>query len=282
MRPYKEIESDHLTIIIKQITRMQRKIKQISHVAMDMDGTIYQGAKLFKETKPFLKLLNDLNIGYTFLTNNSSRSASDYVTKLKDMGIKITLEQIITSTINTVDYLKNNHPEFKRLYVLGTKSLSEELHGYGFQIVDKNPDVVISGFDTGLVYERLCKAAYWIKQGCLWISTHPDMECPTDQKTILIDCGAVTACLESVCNCRAVVLGKPNPAMLDIVAKRSGVEFKNIAMIGDRMQTDIRMAKSSGALGVHISEAPVQGNSNIADISVRNLAEFGTLLLHNA
>lgn len=260
---------------------MHKKLKQISHVAMDMDGTIYQGAKLFKETIPFLKLLNDLNIGYTFLTNNSSKSASDYINKLKNMGIKIRPEQMITSTINTVYYLKNNHPDFKRLYVLGTESLCYELNRYGFEIVDENPDVVISGFDTGLVYERLCKAAYWIKQGCLWISTHPDVECPTDQKTVLVDCGALTACLESVCNCRAVVLGKPNPTMLNTVAKRSGVACKNIAMIGDRMQTDIRMAKSSGALGVHISEAPVQGNDNIADISVRNLAEFGKLLLHS-
>lgn len=260
---------------------MQKKLKQIRHVAMDMDGTIYKGSKLFKETIPFLKLLNELKIGYTFLTNNSSRSASDYVTKLKNMGIEINPEQIITSTINTVYYLKNNHPDFKRLYVLGTDSLCAELSGYDFEIVDDNPDVVISGFDTGLIYERLCKAAYWIKQGCLWISTHPDVECPTDQQTVLVDCGAVTACLESVCGCRAVVLGKPNPAMLDTVAQRSGVSRENIAMIGDRLQTDIRMAKSSGALGVHISDAPIQGTDNIADVSVRNLAEFGALLLHS-
>ncbi len=259
---------------------MQNKLKKILHVAMDMDGTIYQGGKLFKETVPFLALLRKMNIGYTFLTNNSSKSVSGYINKLKKMNIEITSEQIITSTINTVYYLKNNHPDFKRLYVLGTESLCAELNEYGFKIVDENPDIVIIGFDTGLVYERLCKAAYWIKRGCLWISTHPDMECPTDQKTVLVDCGAVTACLESVCNCRALVLGKPNPTMLDMLAKRSGVMCKNIAMIGDRMQTDIRMAKSSGALGVHISETPVQGNDNIADISVRNLYEFGELLLN--
>jgi len=260
---------------------MKNRLKQIKHVVMDMDGTIYQGSQLFKETKPFLKLLKDLNIDYTFLTNNSSRSVSDYINKLENMGIKIKLGQIITSTINTVYHLRNNYPDFKRLYVLGTESLRRELSDYGFQIVENSPDVVVSGFDTGLMYERLCKAAFWIKQGCLWISTHPDVECPTDQDTVLVDCGAVTACLESVCNCRAIVLGKPNPGMLDTVSKRSQVPCKNIAMIGDRMQTDIRMAKSSGALGVHISEAPVQGHGNIADISVRNLAEFGELLLNS-
>ena len=257
---------------------MQKRLKKIRHVAMDMDGTIYQGGKLFPETIPFLELLNELNISYSFLTNNSSISASDYITKLKKMGIRIIPEQIITSTINTVSYLKTNHSDFKRLYVLGTESLCSELKEYGFEIVEENPDVVISAFDTGLVYKRLCRAAYWIKQGCLWISTHPDVECPTDLNTVLVDCGAVTACLESVCGCRAVVLGKPNPTMLDTVAQRSGVARENIAMIGDRLQTDIRMAKSSGAFGVHISNAPVQGNAGIADLSVANLAEFGSLL----
>ena len=187
---------------------MQKRLKKIRHVAMDMDGTIYQGGKLFPETIPFLELLNELNISYSFLTNNSSISASDYITKLKKMGIRIIPEQIITSTINTVSYLKTNHSDFKRLYVLGTESLCSELKEYGFEIVEENPDVVISAFDTGLVYKRLCRAAYWIKQGCLWISTHPDVECPTDLNTVLVDCGAVTACLESVCGCRAVVLGK--------------------------------------------------------------------------
>lgn len=260
---------------------MQEKLNKIRHIAMDMDGTIYRGSKLFPETKPFLELLKKLNIGYTFLTNNSSRSASDYVEKLGNMGINITLEQIISSTVNTVHYLKSNYPGFKRLYVVGTESFRTELSGYGFEVVNDNPDVVVTGFDTALAYERLCKAAYWIKQGRLWISTHPDVECPTDLNTVLIDCGAFTACLESVCGCRAIVLGKPNPAMLDTVAQRSGVARKNIAVIGDRLQTDIRLAKSSGAIGVHIAASPVEGNDGIADISVRNLAEFGDMLIHN-
>jgi HAD superfamily hydrolase (TIGR01450 family) len=257
---------------------MQEKIKKIHHIAMDMDGTIYQGSKLFPETIPFLKLLKKLNIGYTFLTNNSSKSASDYVEKLRDMGINISSEQIINSTINTAHYLKTNCPGFKRLYVVGTDSLRKELNDYGFEVTDENPEVVITGFDTALAYDRLCKAAYWIKQGRLWISTHPDVECPTDLDTVLIDCGAVTACLESVCGCRAVVLGKPNPIMLDVVSQRSETPIENIAMIGDRLQTDIRLAKSSGAIGVHISPAPVKGNDGIADITVRNLAELGELL----
>jgi NagD protein len=104
------------------------------------------------------------------------------------------------------------------------------------------------------------------------------VECPTDEDTVLIDCGAVTACLESVCNCRAIVLGKPNPAILDTVVQRTNVQRKNIAVIGDRLQTDIRLAKSSGTFGIHISTAAKDNNDTIADLTIKNLAELGEIL----
>lgn len=209
---------------------------------------------------------------------NSSRSVSDYINKLAKLGINIRKDQLVTSTANTVYFLKTNYPEFKRLYVVGTPSLCSELNEYGFEIVDDLPDAVVTGFDTALDYASLCKAAYWIKQGYLWISTHPDVECPTDADTVLIDCGAVTACLESVCNCRAIVLGKPNPAILETVAERANVKRENIAVIGDRLQTDIRLAKSSGTLGIHISPATRDNNDTIADLTIKNLAELGEIL----
>ena len=261
---------------------MKKKLKKIKHVAMDMDGTIYCGSQLFPETKPFLSLLEKLNISYSFLTNNSSKNLSDYIFRLKNFGIDINANQIINSTVNTIDYLKQNHPEFKGLYLLGTDGFKQQIIDAGFDVVEQEPEAVVVGFDPYLDFEKLCKAAYWIRKGAFWISTHPDLECPTDLDTVWIDCGAVTACLEKLCNCRAQVLGKPNPSMLDTVARRAGVERFEIAMIGDRMQTDIRMAKNAGALGVHITAAPGKIADSIADISVKNLAEFGAMLKETA
>jgi ribonucleotide monophosphatase NagD (HAD superfamily) len=53
------------------------QLHRIRHVALDMDGTIYSGGTLFETTTPFLALLQQLNIGYTFLTNNPSKNISD-------------------------------------------------------------------------------------------------------------------------------------------------------------------------------------------------------------
>ena len=57
--------------------------RKIKHVALDMDGTIYMGSQLFPFTKDFLKELTDNGIGYSFLTNNPTRSRVDYLKKLE-------------------------------------------------------------------------------------------------------------------------------------------------------------------------------------------------------
>jgi HAD superfamily hydrolase (TIGR01450 family) len=164
------------------ISQYKQQMKQIRHVALDMDGTIYKGSTLFEFTQPFLEQLQNLGIGYTFLTNNSSKSVKDYLTKLNDMGINASEDQIFTSTLSTIDYLRDELPLIRHLFVLGTPSLCEEFRKYGFDVVEENqePEAVIVGFDTNLVYERLCRASWWISQGKTFIATHPDFICTTD------------------------------------------------------------------------------------------------------
>ena len=66
---------------------MATRLRQIKHIALDMDGTIYNGSTLFPFTITFLNKMRELGIGYSFLTNNPSRSTADYLYHLKEMGI---------------------------------------------------------------------------------------------------------------------------------------------------------------------------------------------------
>ncbi len=75
-----------------------------------MDGTIYSGGTLFESTLPFLALLDQLDIGHTFLTNNSSKSSKDYLARLGKIGIAATPEQLYTSTQATIEYLRQQMP----------------------------------------------------------------------------------------------------------------------------------------------------------------------------
>ena len=267
---------------------MNRRLNDIRHVALDMDGTIYSGGTLFESTLPFLTLLGELGIGHTFLTNNSSKSSRDYLARLRQIGITATPDQLYTSTQATIEYLREQMPAVRRLFVLGTASMCRELEGAGFMLTADSatdePDGVLVGFDTELTYPRLCRAAYWISKGKPFVATHPDRVCPTDQPTVLVDCGAICAALEQAAGRGPdMVLGKPDPCMLRGILSRHALAPAQLAMVGDRLYTDMAMAHRAGALGVLVltGETTVEQGANHSpapDLVVHGLAEFGERL----
>ena len=235
--------------------QLQERLGRIRHVALDMDGTIYMGMTLFDYTRPFLQRLRELGITYSFLTNNPSTSIADYLHKLEGMGIEATEEEMYTTALATIDYIRSHYPEARRLYLLGTPSMIGEFERAGFEATtdsaDDRPDVVVVAFDKTLEYSRLCRAAWWVQQGLPYIATNPDRVCPTDQPTVLVDCGSICKCIEHATGRQPdIVLGKPDPNMLTGVQSRYGVRPDEVAMVGDRIYTDIEMAHNAGAFGV--------------------------------
>jgi HAD superfamily hydrolase (TIGR01450 family) len=257
------------------------KLKRIRHVVLDMDGTIYSGKILFPTTLPFLELLNSMQIGYTFLTNNSSKSVSEYLVKLAGLGIFVERDQMLTSTLSLIDFLKKNHPEIKKVYALGTDSFKSEFENAGFHITFGEPDAVITGFDTNLDYSRLCKTAYWIRDGKLWFASHPDVECPTDEAMVMIDCGAITECLKTVTNREPdKVLGKPAPEMIEALLDIHGVEREEMLMVGDRLNTDIQLARNAGINGALIASEKCHSVPEGQTLCViEHLGELGEMLI---
>jgi HAD superfamily hydrolase (TIGR01450 family) len=264
------------------------KLAGIRHVALDMDGTIYRGKTLFESTGPFLSLLKELGICYTFLTNNPSRSVANYLQHLREIGIVATEKELYTSTQATIEYLCEERPQLVRLYVLGTPSMYEEFSAAGFKLLPDSPgaepDAVVVGFDTTLSYERLCRAAWWISRGKPYFATNPDRVCPTDQPTVLVDCGSICAALETATGRKpAAVLGKPDPAMIRGILHHHALQPRQLAMVGDRLYTDMAMARNAGALGVLVLTGETTAEeaakaSPAPDLIVPSLAEFGTKL----
>jgi HAD superfamily hydrolase (TIGR01450 family) len=267
---------------------MKRRLQKIRHVALDMDGTIYKGRTLFEEAAPFLNTLRELEIGYTFLTNNSSRSVADYLKHLHGFGIPATEDQLYTSTQATIEYLQRQWPAVRRLFILGTPSMAGEFQAAGFRTVgdgpEDNPDAVVVGFDPNLSYARLCRAAWWIQRGKPYFATNPDRVCPTDEPTVLVDCGAICAALrEATGVAPTAVMGKPDPGMIHGILRRHGLAPDQLAMVGDRLYTDILMAHRAGALGVLVltgetTAAEAEKFSPAPDVIVADLEELGAKL----
>lgn len=268
--------------------QLLRQLAGIRHIALDMDGTIYLGSRLFPWTKDFLALMDRLGIGYSFLTNNPTRSVADYLKKLSGMGIQASEDNMYTTSLAAIDYIKATYPSAKRLFMLGTPSMASQFEKAGFLACADDPsdvpDVLVVAFDPTLTYERLCRAAWWASQGIPYVATNPDRVCPTELPTVLVDCGSLQKCIEHATGRRPdIVLGKPDPTMLLGICKRHGLEPREMIMAGDRIYTDTAMARNAGALGVLVlsGETTLETalkDPNPPDLIVRDLAELGGLL----
>ncbi len=228
-----------------------QRLRQVQHLVLDMDGTIYLDGILFETTRPFLRSLEELGLGHTFLTNNNSRSRADYARHLQRLGWEVKPTSVFTSAHGTLEYLAAHLPGIRRIFVLGMPGLVEDFEQGGLIVTDQQPEAVIVGFDRHLTYDRLCQTAYWIEQGIPYLATHPDAVCPTQQPTVLPDCGAICALLEVATGRRPdAVPGKPSPEMLAGVMRQNDLQADQLAMVGDRIYTDVKMALLAGALGV--------------------------------
>ena len=267
---------------------LAERLRRIRHVALDMDGTIYMGKSLFDCTKPFLASLREMGITYSFLTNNPSRSIDDYLRKLAALGIEAAAEEMYTTSLAAIDYIRNRYPSARRLFLLGTPSMISEFEKAGFESTsddpDDVPDAVVAAFDMTLGYDRLCRAAWWVSQGLPYIATNPDRVCPTDQRVVLVDCGSICKCIEHATGrCPDITLGKPDPNMLTGIERRYGLQPDRIAMVGDRIYTDIELAHNAGAMGVLVLSG--ETTLDVADAAPRqpeiiadNIGVLGELL----
>lgn len=281
---------------------LREKLRKIKHIALDMDGTIYMGSHLFPFTTGFLEDMRSSGIGYSFLTNNPTRSVSDYIAKLSKMGISATEENMYTTSLAAIDYIKTHYPAAKKLFLLGTPSMISQFGDAGFISCDDDPedkpDVLVVAFDPTLTYERLCRAAWWAQQGIPYIATNPDRVCPTDQPTVLVDCGSLQKCIEHATGRKPdIVLGKPDPNMLQGILGRHGLRADEIIMTGDRIYTDTAMAHNAGAVGVLVlsGETTLETALKVAeeakgnptpeffppDIICRDIRELGDLILES-
>ncbi len=279
---------------------MKAKLRKIKRLALDMDGTIYLGSKLFPFTLVCLKSMRDTGIGYSFLTKNPKKSVADYLKKLANMGIEANEDNMYTTSLAAIDYIKNHYPEAKRLFMLGTPSMVGQFEKAGFEACaddpEDRPDVLVVAFDTTLEYPRLCRAAWWASQGLPYVATNPDRVCPTDQPVVLVDCGSICKCIEHATGRKPdIVLGKPDPNMLTGIMQRHGLQADEIAMVGDRIYTDTATAHNAGAVGVLVLSGETTLETALAvaedartnpapefyppDFIVRDVQELGELIL---
>jgi HAD superfamily hydrolase (TIGR01457 family) len=212
---------------------------------LDMDGTFNLGDQIIDGSLYFIETLKELGKDYLFLTNNSSKHRRQYAEKITRLGLPIPKEKVFTAGEATALYLQKERPA-SPVYVVGTPALEEEFRQHGFQLEEDNPQSIVLGFDTTLTYEKLWKLCDFVRAGLPYIATHPDLNCPTETG-FMPDIGAMIAFVHASTGREPdLVVGKPNRMIIDAVAQKIGLQIADMAMVGDRLYTDIALGATSG------------------------------------
>lgn len=236
-------------------------LSQIRCFALDMDGTIYLGERWIDGAKAFLTRIEASGRSYVFVTNNSSKNAAVYVEKLKRMGLCVGEEKIVTSGQATIHYLKRHFPG-KKVFLLGNELLKAEFLQAGIALTDVSPDVVVTAFDTSLTYEKMCRVCDFVRAGLPYLATHPDYNCPTEDGFIP-DAGAIHAFIHaSAFRYPDRVIGKPNEDIITYLTDRVNMKRECIAMVGDRLYTDIAAGRNHGLKSVLV----LSGEASMEDV----------------
>lgn len=214
---------------------------------LDMDGTIYNEDRLFDGTLDFLSRIVSDGGRYLFLTNNSSRSAMDYVKKVNAMGIPADLSHFYTSGQAAAFYLNDRYPG-QVVYCMGTRSLVEELERAGIRTVtrpDNRATVVLIGFDTENTSEKIRDTCIMLGRDVAYLATNPDLVCPVSFGYIP-DCGSMSIMLKNATGKTPFFIGKPEPIMVNCALKQLSASPDDAVLIGDRLYTDIAAGKNAG------------------------------------
>lgn len=258
----------------------------------DLDGTVYLGDRIFPEAVEFINNLRNSGRQVLFFTNNASHNHEFYVKKLARIGFSPAHDEIMTAGDVTLSYIMKEHADTP-VYLLGTRSLWEDFKNAGVNLVndengklitDAPAKIVVTSFDTELVYDKLRVACDFIRNGASYFCTHPDFNCPVEGGFIP-DSGAIAALVTASTGVKPEFFGKPSAMTADMICYVTKTAKEDICIIGDRLYTDIATGKKNGITAMlvltgesSLEDAEALPAEDKPDIIVRDLAEAGKMM----
>src|SRR5215218_3092450 len=216
----------------------------------DLDGTIYLGDEPLPGAKRLILKLRELGKRVIFLSNNPTKDPGMYAEKLGKLGLKTPASEIVYTVVTMTRWLLSNHPE-ATVFPISEEPLKNSRSEAGIRI-SENPeeiDIVIASYDCGFDYRKLQIAfdAIWFYKRAMLVTTNPDRYCPFPGGRGEPDAAAIVAAIEACTGAKCQVnVGKPDPIMLETIMELVGLDAKECVMTGDRLYTEIRMAKDAG------------------------------------
>lgn len=250
-------------------------LNNIGGLIIDMDGVLWQGKKPLPGLEAFFALLREKKLPFILATNNASLTQRQYIEKLANMGVTVSADEVLTSSMATAAYLRENlSADKKRVFVIGEDGLRQPLEQAGFVltklyqvnqpdkgIYGEGADIVVSGLDRTLSWDKLATATLNIRAGSLFYATNADTTLPTELGEVIGN-GGTLAALEAATGVKPTCIGKPEPILYQQALKILGTDEASTIAIGDRLNTDILGAVNAGMRSIMV----LTGVSSLADL----------------
>jgi len=224
----------------------------IKNLILDMDGVLWHGETPMPGLVDFFNALRAAGIGFVLATNNATRTATMYTEKLARFGVDVPPEQILTSAETTASWLAGQYEPGTPIYIVGAKGLHDAVSAQGFRIVTPaearkgaTAAAVVAGLSPTVTYEELAMASLLVHHGVPFIGTNPDVTYPSEIGP-LPGSGAILAVISTATGVQPTIIGKPGPILFHEAVARLGGDPAGVAMVGDRLSTDIYGAKAAG------------------------------------
>ncbi|XP_055596551.1 glycerol-3-phosphate phosphatase-like [Uranotaenia lowii] len=265
-------------------------------VLTDCDGVIWVDNETLPHATDVINQFIKNGKKLFFVTNNSTKTRPEFVTKAVKMGFNVGEDNIISTAYLAAQYLKAQNFT-KKVYVIGSTGITRELDAVGIRhtgigadilqgtladtVATFSPDpevgAVIVGFDEHFSFVKMMKAASYLNDpNVIYIGTNTDERFPMPDRVIpgtgsIVN--AVTTCAERL----PTVMGKPNKYICDILEQEYKVDPARTLMIGDRCNTDILLGKNCGFQTLMV-ETGIHNAGDIAKFAKSDDAETRKLV----
>jgi 4-nitrophenyl phosphatase len=261
------------------------RFPSLKGLILDMDGVLWKDAEPIIDLPAVFGWIESLGLKVILATNNATKQVEEYIDKIRQLGVELRPEQIITSAEVAATYLREHANPEKPIYVVGTNSLKRIVAAAGFTIANEDdyqtPEAVIVGMDPEINFQKLSNATLLIRKGALFVATNPDVSFPTPRGDVP-GAGAIISAIQVASQIEPVIIGKPYPAMFQEAFARLGLLPSEVMGIGDRLETDILGAQRAGCLsGCVLSGVSAREIAEVWRPSIDIIAEDLTRLLND-
>ncbi len=262
--------------------------RDIDTVLCDLDGVVWLAHEAIPGSVDAIRSLRDSGRRVLFVTNNSAAVVADHERALAAIGIEAAGD-VVSSSMAAAFLVQPG----ERCLVTGGAGITEALEARGADVVlndgttrwapDDAFDAVVVGLHRDFDYARLRVAGKAVLEGARLIGTNGDTTYPTPTG-LEPGGGSIVAAVASVGGVSATIAGKPERAMVDVIADKVGASFdpSRAAVVGDRPETDGLFAERIGARFVLVESGVTRPTDVVTEVAVAHrvadLAAFSSLL----